>query len=95
MLKEFIVKITENEKKEVMNLHERLNGLNELILSVKSFSKYTDDLDDLYEKIVCDTGKTKVLFDKWWVETAKKYSLKSIEGHRWEIDFYTNEIFLI
>jgi CXXX repeat modification system protein len=86
-MKKKIGTVTEDEKKEILSLFERKNGLAELAKIVK-------DDDTLYEKMVKDMGATSTRFQQWWDNMATKYRWESTEGGNWEIDFETNEIFL-
>ncbi|MDR0431381.1 MAG: CXXX repeat peptide modification system protein [Tannerellaceae bacterium] len=86
-MKKKIGVVTEEEKKEILALFERKNGLAELAKIVK-------DDDTMYEKMVRDMGATSTRFQQWWDTMAEKYQWESIEGGNWEIDFSTNEIYL-
>ncbi len=81
--------VTEEEKKEIQTLFERRNGLGELAKII------TADNEELYEKIVKDLGKTDTKFQNWWDNMAKKYQWESAENGSWEINFESNEIFLV
>lgn len=58
--------VTVEEKKEIQQLFERRNGLNELARVV------TVDNTDLYEKLVKDLGETGTRFQQWWDSMAQK-----------------------
>lgn len=81
--------VTEEEKKEILTLFERRNGLGELAKII------TADNEELYEKIVKDLGKTDTKFQNWWDNMAQKYQWESAENGNWEINFESNEIFLV
>ena len=81
--------VTVEEKKEIQQLFERRNGLNELARVV------TVDNTDLYEKLVKDLGETGTRFQQWWDRMAQKYHWESAEGGNWEINFETCEIYLV
>ena len=80
--------VTEEEKKEILSLFERKNGLMELAKILKSE-------DALYDKMVTDMGTTSTKFQKWWDDMHQKYQWESAENGNWEINFDTNEIFLV
>jgi len=40
-------------------------------------------------------GATSTKFQNWWDRMAAKYQWKGTENGHWEIDFNTNEIYLI
>lgn len=81
--------VTEEEKKEIQALFERRNGLNELARIV------TADNEELYEKLVKDMGETGTRFQTWWDRMAEKYQWESRPDGHWEINFATNEIYLV
>ena len=95
MNKEKVGTVTEEEKKEIEKLFERKLALNELLFTVNSPVLSSEEKDGLYEKVVADLGKTKKLFDEWWMEMSQKYSWKAAGKAKWSIDFNTNEIFLV
>lgn len=88
-MKKVVGKVTEEEKNEIQALFERRNGLNELakIVSV--------DNDALYEKLVKDLGETGAKFQDWWNRMENQYKWESSEKANWEINFLTNEIYLV
>lgn len=81
--------VTVEEKKEIQQLFERRNGLNELARVV------TVDNTDLYEKLVKDLGETETRFQQWWDSMAQKYHWESSDNGSWEINFDTCEIILV
>ncbi|WP_278690210.1 CXXX repeat peptide modification system protein [Leyella stercorea] len=81
--------VTVEEKKEIQQLFERRNGLNELARVV------TVDNTDLYEKLVKDLGETGTRFQQWWDSMAQKYHWESSDNGSWEINFDTCEIILV
>lgn len=89
MTKKLIGQVTEEEKKEIQQLFERRNGLNELAKIL------TPDKTALYEKLVKDLGETSIKFQNWWDNMATKYQWESTEDGHWEINFDTCEIFLV
>ncbi|MBP9995495.1 MAG: CXXX repeat peptide modification system protein [bacterium] len=88
-MKKLVGQVTPEEKNEIQKLFERTNGLNELakILTV--------DNAELYEKLVKDMGETRSKFQNWWDKMSAKYKWESAENGNWEINFETNEIFLV
>lgn len=81
--------VTVEEKKEIQQLFERRNGLNELARIV------TTDNSELYEKLVKDLGETGTRFQQWWDHMAQKYNWESCDNGNWEIDFDTCDIYLV
>lgn len=86
-MKKKVGEVSEEEKKEILMLFERKNGLIELAKIVK-------DDDALYEKLVCDMGATSTKFQAWWDKMSQKYRWEMEEGGNWEIEFETNNIYL-
>lgn len=88
-MKKIVGNVTPEEKNEIQALFERRNGLNELAKILQA------DNTDLYEKLVKDLGDTSTKFQSWWDHMAQKYKWESAENGNWEINFETNEIFLV
>jgi len=88
-MKKLIGQVSEEEKSEIQMLFERKNGLMELskILTVENTA--------LYEKLVKDMGETNTRFQSWWNNMEEKYSWESHPDGNWEINFQSNEIFLV
>jgi len=86
-MKKKVGEVSEEEKKEILTLFERKNGLTELAKIVK-------DDDALYEKLVMDMGATSTKFQAWWDRMSQKYQWEMKEGGNWNIDFETNAIYL-
>ena len=87
-MKKKVGQVSTEEKDEILALFERRNGLNEL-------AKIAGSDQALYEKIVADMGSTSVKFQSWWDRMASQYQWEGTENGHWEIDFNTNEIYLI
>ena len=87
-MKKKIGEVTEEEKKEIVTLFERKNGLAELAKIVKND-------DALYEKLVADMGATSTKFQAWWNRMSRKYQWEATDDGNWEIDFESNSIYLI
>ena len=95
MNKELLGLVTEQEKEEIQKLFERKSALQEIIPSLNSGLLTAEQTDELYEKVIIDMGKTNTNFHQWWNDKAKQYNWKSVENASWNIDFETNEIFLV
>lgn len=95
MYKEKVGTVTEMEKIEVEKLHERNIALAELVITLNNPALPKEDRDYLYEKVLNDIGKTKIKLQNWWNLMAEIYQWKSSPDGRWEIDFKTNDIYLI
>lgn len=88
-MKKKVGQVTEEEKLTIQQLFERRNGLNELAKIV------TSDNDELYENLVKDLGETGTKFQQWWDAMSDKYQWESAPNGHWEINFSTNDIYLI
>ena len=88
-MKKLVGKVSPEEKAEIKALFERRNGLNELAKIL------TADNQELYEKLVKDMGETGTRFQQWWDRMAQKYNWESAPNGNWEIDFNTDEIYLV
>ena len=89
MERKLVGQVSEEEKREIQSLFERRNGLNELAHIV------TAENDALYEKLGRDMGETGTRFQMWWDTMAAKYHWESCPDGHWEINFSTNEIYLV
>ena len=89
IMKKLIGAVTEEEKLEIQVLFERRNGLNELARIV------TGSNEMLYEKLVKDLGETGRKFQDWWDRMSDQYLWEQCEKGNWEINFSTNEIYLV
>lgn len=88
-MKKLVGKVTETEKNEIQTLFERRNGLTELAKIITSKD------EALYEKVVKDMGETGTKFQNWWNRMAEQYQWERHENGNWEIDFNTNDIYLV
>ena len=88
-MKKKVGQVTPEEKNEIQQLFERRNGLNELAKILSA------DNTELYEKLVKDMGETSTKFQGWWDCMSQKYKWESAENGNWEINFETNEIYLV
>ena len=86
IMKKLIGAVTEEEKLEIQVLFERRNGLNELARIV------TGSNEMLYEKLVKDLGETGRKFQDCM---SDQYQWEQCEKGNWEINFSTNEIYLV
>lgn len=89
MNKKLVGSVTEEEKNAIQAIFERRNGLNELAKIL------TADNTELYERLIADLGRTSFAFQQWWNDMSAKYQWESTPNGNWEINFQTNEIFLI
>lgn len=88
-MRKIVGKVTEEEKKEILSIYERKNGLQELAKVLRA------DDNELYERIINDLGETMTRFQKWWDTMGEKYQWESAPNGDWSINFETCEITLI
>ena len=88
-MKKVVGQVSSEEKSEIQTLFERKKGLSELAKIL------TKDNTALYEKIVQDMGETNARFQQWWDDMGQKYQWESLPNGTWEINFQTNEIYLV
>lgn len=88
-MKKLVGQVTSEEKSEIKQLFGRKNGLNELAKIL------TADNSELYEKLVKDIYETNKKYQNWWDRMSTQYNWESAENGNWEINFETNEIYLI
>lgn len=92
--KEKVGIVTEQEKNAIENLHERINSLEELILSLDNMDILDEKKSYLYKKALIDKNETEFKYNVWWRNMSKKYNWKGTKNDCWEISFKTNEVFL-
>ena len=88
-MKKKVGQVTPEEKNEIQQLFERRNGLNELAKILSA------DNTELYEKLVKDMGETGTKFQNWWDRMSQTDQWEPAENGNWEINFETNEIYLV
>lgn len=91
---EFVGTVNEEEKEEIKMLYERKLALNDLI-KLLSNQPIEEMNKSMYERLINDNGSTLRAFQTWWGSKSKKYKWKSVENGQWQINFETNEIFLV
>lgn len=88
-VRKIVGQVTEEEKREIKTLFERRNGLKEL-------TKILDHTnEELYEKLIRDINSTQEKYKKWWNRMGQKYLWEGMDDGKWEINFETNNIYLI
>ncbi|QNU67170.1 CXXX repeat peptide modification system protein [Ruminiclostridium herbifermentans] len=92
-MKEFIGKVTEEEKNEMLNLHKKKMGLEELPSRLDSIGLSDITKNIVLEKIILESQKVKADVQAWWNRMFEKYNWKKEEGKACHINFETREIF--
>ena len=88
-VKKIVGQVTEEEKQEIKKLFERRNGLKELTKILDSSN------EELYEKLISDMSTTQEKYKSWWNRMGEKYKWEGMIDGEWEINFETNDIYLI
>jgi CXXX repeat modification system protein len=97
MYREKVGFVNEDEKKEMMRIYERGIALKELLPELSNpLSDFEQkEKDIMYERIIKDTAETKLKLEAFWQELAQKYKWTGNENGYWQIDFETDEIYLV
>jgi CXXX repeat modification system protein len=95
MKKEVVGNVTQEEKYIIQDLFSKVESLKEIIPMLNTSMTQGMDCNVLYEKVVKDMAETKLSMQKWWQEKSLKYNWKSSSSGNWNIDFQTNEIYLL
>ena len=97
----------EQKYSKVMEQAKNANADDESLEIIDAFSSKILKSLDLYYKadiaesnniileLVKDIGETGMKFQNWWDRMSSQYQWESTENGNWEIDFDTNEIYLI
>ncbi len=88
MNRKVVGQVSPEESKQIQQLFERRNGLNELAKIL------TPSNVELYERLVKDLGETSTKFQQWWDTMYAIFQWQSSRNGNWEIDYATNEIVL-
>lgn len=91
----FVGSVTMEERNELLLLHERILGIQELEYTFNSELLSENDKIQLREKMKREIEAAVKGKEQWWKNTSQKYHWKSEEGKDWIIDFKTFDIYLI
>ncbi len=94
MMRTMIGKVTEEEKNEILCLYERKLGIEELTATLESDLLTKEGKENLQDKMLSELGKTQLKLQAWWDDMYEKYQWEQAEGHQWNIDFETCNIYL-
>jgi CXXX repeat modification system protein len=86
--------VTAEERDQIRDLHLRRSGLSELFASLAGGDGEALQ-GPLYDRLVHDMGAATLAFQGWWDATARRYGWERVEGHSWQIDFETRDVFLV
>ncbi|MBQ8452747.1 MAG: CXXX repeat peptide modification system protein [Prevotella sp.] len=83
-MKKVVGRVTEEEKRAIMNIYSHINSLEELLLILPHDS-------NLYKQANEDLTRTRGRYQEWWNVHSEKYKWERKKGD-WSILFETNEI---
>ena len=87
----YLGKITEEEKRDALQLNTEKGALRELLLS---FSSDTVELTALYERVKSDYIQSWSNCRDWWLKVAAKYNWSYDATDMWSLNSDTNEVYL-
>lgn len=87
--------IVESEKKDMLNIYEKINALNELQLSIKDYEMDERKKQQLINKINNDINQTEKNFLDNWLILINKYKWKVEKNNKLKLDFNTNLVYII
>ncbi|MDR3141389.1 MAG: CXXX repeat peptide modification system protein [Tannerellaceae bacterium] len=90
-MKTRIGQVSEQEKEEIRALSNHKNTLIEL----SKIIEVNDGNRPQYEKSVKDIVEASICFQQWWDDMETKYQWKKHPAGNWEIDFQTNNVYLV
>ncbi|MDR1201030.1 MAG: CXXX repeat peptide modification system protein [Tannerellaceae bacterium] len=90
-MKKRIGQVSEQEKEEIRALSNRKNALIELSKMIE----VNDANRPQYEKLVKDIVEATICFQQWWNDMETKRQWKKHPAETWEIDFQTNDVYLV
>ncbi len=90
-MRKLIGYINNEEKNEIQLLSNRKDCLIELLKM--QVSENNTELN--YEKLMNDMVEVNIAFNQWWNKMGEKYQWENHPEGNWEIDFLTNQIFLV
>lgn len=92
-MKKLLGKVTNEEKEQVMAISRRRSALHELFATLGNEAATPNDA--LYERIVADIGETNQKLKDWWSATAKAHDWSFSEKDIWQVEYESNELYLI
>ena len=95
MITKMVGKVSEHEKDGIMSLFERMHGIEELQNTFDNDFLSPEQKVEMQLKMDTEYKKASIDSQNWWDTMYEKYKWKSIDGHIWNIDFNTCEIYLI
>jgi CXXX repeat modification system protein len=90
-IKKRIGQVSEPEKEEIRALSHRKNGLIEL----SKIIEVNDDNKSQYERLLKDIVEASICFQQWWDDMETKYQWENHPDGNREIDFQTNDVYLV
>ncbi|WP_461614769.1 CXXX repeat peptide modification system protein [Clostridium sp. Marseille-QA1073] len=88
----YLATITEEEKREILLLEERIDALNELYMGFDNLSIENQEM--LLEKMRKKADDTELSISKWWRTVEEKYNLENSKEGMWTLNYDNNEVYL-
>lgn len=88
----YLATVTEEEKKKLIMLKERIEALNELQLGFGTLNIENEDF--LLDKIKNTEQNTKEQIREWWDDKMEKYKIEKVIGEECVLQYSTNKLFL-
>jgi|GEM_PF-4400466 len=88
----YLATITEEEKREMLLLEERIDALNELYMGFDNLN--IEDTETLLERMRKKADDTELAISKWWKAIEEKYNLENSPKGRWTLNYDNNEVYL-
>jgi len=90
-------KITEIEKRDITQLMGRKGALEDLFIVLGRQAEIGVEANtaQLYERIVNDMQQVKSEISDWWITVSTSHSWEYGPSNVWNINFDTDEVFLV
>lgn len=94
MIYEKVGTVTKNEKREIQDVFERINGIEELKYTLDNEKLDANIRDEILNKIHKELPRLRESYEDWWKLMSEKYNWEKPEDKKWTIRFDTNEVFI-
>jgi len=84
--------VTPEECQRIQDIFQRKLALQSLLRTLAETAGPVPE--DLYERLVADSGEVEQQMHRWWSEIHQKYGWDNPETARWAIDFTTRAVTL-
>lgn len=91
----FVCNISDEEKRELMNIFEMKNTLESLAMQIAANNDILKEDSMLYTRLIEDYKHTMKEYNNFWVPYMKKFNNLIDKGMELTIDFETNSLFAV